>query len=142
MARYKVLKSVAHNVGHRYLSLMNWRAGNYVVEHLYRAAREANEPRVVINVLRGSIAPETVRTPVLLESVAHARAWLGQLVQSQGAALDMVSTVTISVDFRFWDTRPSASVPDLDLVAYTCSVEIVDDRGRTHTAVVPEWWRY
>jgi hypothetical protein len=142
MARYKVLKSVAHNVGHRYLSLMNWRAGNYVVEHLYRAAREANEPRVIINVLCESIEPEAVRTAVLLESVAHARAWLGQLVQSQGAALDMISALTIAVDFRFWDTRPSPDVPDLDLIAYTCNVEIVDDRGRSHTAAVPEWWRY
>jgi hypothetical protein len=120
---------------------MNWRAGDYVVEHLCRAAREANEPRVIINVLRESIEPEAVRTPVLLESVAHARAWLGQLVQSQGAALDMVSAVTISVDFHFWDTRPSPQAPELDLIAYTCNVQIVDDRGRTHTAVVPEWWR-
>jgi len=142
MARYKVLKSVAHNLGHSYLSLMNYRAEDYVVEHLHRAARAANERRVIIDVLRGTIEPATVRTPVLLESAADQQRWLGRLVQTQGAALDMVSAASITVVFDFEGSRPSPHVPGLKLLAYTCTVEIVDDRGRTHTATVPEWWRY
>jgi hypothetical protein len=142
MARYKVLKSVAHNLGHSYLSLMNYRAGDYVVEHLYRAAREANERHVTIDVLRGTIEPAVFQTPVLLESVGAERNGLGRLVQAQGAALDMVSRATIEIAFDFDAVHPSPNVPGLVHIAYVCTVHIVDDRGRTHSAIVPEWWRY
>lgn len=142
MARYRVLKRVAHDLGHSYLSLMNYRAEDYVVENLHRAARAAHERRVVIDVLRGTMEPAAVRTPVFLESVADQQRWLGRRVQTQGAALDMASAATITVDFDFEGSRSSPNVPGLELPAYTCTVEMVDDRGRTHTATVPEWCRY
>jgi len=71
MAKYKVLKSVAHNLGHSYLSLMNYVDGDYIVEHLFRQARETGETRVEIDVLAGTIAPAVFQTPVLAESVVR-----------------------------------------------------------------------
>src|SRR5439155_1154843 len=44
MSRYKFLKSIAHNLGHSFLSLMNYVEGDYIHAHLFRAARMANEP--------------------------------------------------------------------------------------------------
>jgi len=142
MAKYTVLKSVAHNLGHSYLSLMNYVDGDYIVEHLFRQARETGQARVEIDVLAGTIAPEAFQTPVLTESVIRERTWFGRLVQSGGAALDMVSAVRMEIVFDFEATRPSPNVPGLELAAYRCMVEIVDDRGRQHVANVPEWWRY
>lgn len=142
MAKYKVLKSIAHNLGHSYLSLVNYQADDYIIEHLFRTAREANEPHVKIDVLRGTIEPSAFQTPVLLESVAQQRVFLGHLVQRQGAVLDMVTSARISIDFDFARTRLSRSVPGLELAMYNCIVEIVNDRGKSHIASVPEWWRY
>jgi hypothetical protein len=142
MARYKVLKSVAHNLGHSYLSLMNYVNDDYIVEHLFRRAKETGEPRVEIDVLQGTIEPSAFQIPVLTESVARERSWLGRLVQTGGAALDMVSAVRMEIVFDLAATRPSPNVPGLELAAYQCTVEIVDDRGRRHVASVPEWWRY
>src|SRR5213079_1698851 len=91
MARYKVLESVAHNVAHSYLSLMNYRGDDYVVCHLFRAAKAAGQPHVRIDVLKGELSPATILTPTLAESVDNCREWFPRLVQSQGAAFDMVS---------------------------------------------------
>ena len=142
MAKYKVLASVAHNLGHSYLSLMNYVSDDYIVEHLFRRARETGETRVRIDVLEGTIEPPAFQTPVLVDSVARERAAFGRLVQTGGAALDMVSTARMEIVFDIAATRPSPTVPGLELAAYRCTVEIVDDRGKHHVAEVPEWWRY
>ena len=141
MARYKALRSVAHNLGHSYLSLMNYVQDDYIVEHLFRRARETGQTRIHIDVLRGTIDPPAFRIPVLTDSVERERAMFGRLVQSGGAALDMVSAVHMEIEFDL-AARPSPTVPGLVLAAYACTVEIVDDRGRRHVASVPEWWRY
>ena len=142
MAKYKVLRSVAHNLGHSYLSLMNYVDGDYIVEHLFRRARETGEARVEIDVLQGTIEPAAFQTPVLVDSVARERTWLGRLVQSGGAALDMISAARIEIVFDLAATRPSPNMPGAELAVYRCAVEIVDDRGKHHMANVPEWWRY
>lgn len=142
MAKYKVLKSIAHNPGHSYLSLMNYVDGDYIVEHLFRRARETGETRVESDVLMGTIEPAAFQIPVLTESVYREREWLGRLVQTGGAALDMVSQARMEIAFDLKATRPSPNVPGLALAAYRCTVESVDDRGRRYKADVPEWWRY
>jgi hypothetical protein len=140
MPSYKVLRSVAHNVAHSYLSLMNYRAGGYVVEHLHSTAHRAGEPRVEIDVKRGTIEPQPFRTPVLLESVADLQRWFGPLVHSQGAALDMVASARITIVFDLDQTFRSPTTGH-ELELYRCESMIVDDRGKHHVADVPEWWR-
>jgi hypothetical protein len=54
----------------------------------------------------------------------------------------MVSSAEITVVFDFSRTREAENVPGLELAAYECTVEIIDDRGKMHMATVPEWWRY
>ena len=142
MASYKVLKSVAHNLGHSYLSLMNWQHENYVVEHLFQRAKSTGEREVRIDALAGTIEPPAFQTPVLLESVAGLRGAVARMAQTGGAALDMVNAVRMVICFDLHARRYSDSVPDLELAVYDCTVEILDDRGTRHTAKVEEWWRY
>jgi hypothetical protein len=40
MPRFKVLKSVAHNIGHSFTSLMNYSRDDYSMGHILRFARE------------------------------------------------------------------------------------------------------
>jgi len=143
MARYKVLESVAHNVAHSYLSLMNYRGDDYVVSHLFRAAKAAGQPHVRIDVLKGELSPATILTPTLAESVDNCREWFPRLVQSQGAAFDMVSQATIDVEFDFDSSdRYERITPGDHREYYRCLSTIIDDRGTAHEALVPEWWRY
>jgi hypothetical protein len=63
MPNYKALKSVAHNLGHSYLSLMNHEGVDYVVEHLFKTARRYGITHVEIDVLNGSISPAELSSP-------------------------------------------------------------------------------
>ena len=64
------------------------------------------------------------------------------MAQSGGAALDMVSAVRMVIRFDLYAQKYSERVPDLELAVYDCTVELLDDRGKTHIAKVAEWWRY
>ena len=140
MPRYKVLKSVAHNLGHAYLSLMNYRAGEHVVTRLYHTARQCGEPRIEIDVRRGTIEPACFQTPVLCASVADLSGWFGHAVHSQGSALEMVDSVCMTIEFDLARTHRHP-VTRHAVEVYWCEVEIVDVRGKRHTATVREWWR-
>lgn len=142
MAQYKVLKSVAHNVAHSYLSLMNYRGGDYVVCQLFRAAKAAAQPHVRIDVLKCELSPSSILTPSLLESVKSCRDWFPRLLQSEGTALDMVSQATIDLEFDFESSdRYEQAKPGSHQEYYKCRSIIIDDRGVEHEALVPEWWR-
>jgi len=52
MARYRVLKSVVHNVGHSFTSLMNYADDDYVMGHILRFARGAGRDTLSIDLVR------------------------------------------------------------------------------------------
>ncbi|MDH3444563.1 MAG: hypothetical protein OEN50_11600 [Deltaproteobacteria bacterium] len=142
MANYKKLKSVAHNFGHSFLSSMNYAQGDYIFEHIFKAARKAGEPDVCIDVLNQTVDPAAVRLPVILENIAHRRSWLPRMLESEDCSADQVQKMFVKIQFRFEDTQLSETVPGLELAAYDCTVEIHDDRGTVHIGKVPEGWKY
>ena len=142
MPNYKKLKSVAHNFGHSFLSSLNYAAGDYISEHIFKAAREAGEPDVCIDVLNETIDPPALRLPVVLDSVAARRSLLPSMLESEDCSIDQVKTMLLKIRFRFDDTTFSKTVPGLELAAYDCVVEILDDHGTVHVGEVPEWWKY
>jgi hypothetical protein len=142
MPNYKALKSVAHNLGHSYLSLMNHDGLDYVVEHLFKTARRRGITHVEIDVLNGSISPAEMHSRPILDSVKRERDDFPRFLASNQCSVEQVRSAVIKIDYRFADTRPSPHVPNLELAAYDCEVEIIDDRGKVWMARVPEWWRY
>jgi len=44
MTSHKLLKSVSHNFGHSFISLMNYVKGDYILGHLLNQARQPNVP--------------------------------------------------------------------------------------------------
>ena len=142
MPTYKKLKSVAHNFGHSFLSMMNYQEGDYIIEHIFRAARKAGEPDICIDVLNQTVDPPALRLPVILESIAHRKSWLPRMLESEDCSIEQVKRMLLKIHFHFDDTQLSKSVPGLELAAYDCTVEIHDDRGTVHIGAVPEWWKY
>jgi hypothetical protein len=59
MAKYKNIKSVAHNIGHSFLSDMNMLGSGkgYVMvpDEIYRVAKEAKEPRLRVDLMTGEV---------------------------------------------------------------------------------------
>jgi len=77
--KYKVLKSAAHNFGHSFVSLMNYRAGDYVMSHLARRALEVQAPELRIDLLTGTAEPASLLIPPVRESLALRIPWFPQL---------------------------------------------------------------
>jgi hypothetical protein len=57
MSRYKVLKSVAHNIGHSFTSLMNYSGDDYVMGHVLRFARKTGCDTLRIDFVNGKASP-------------------------------------------------------------------------------------
>ena len=51
--KYKVIKSAAHNFGHSFVSLMNYRGDDYVMSHLARLVVETGRSEVSVDLMTG-----------------------------------------------------------------------------------------
>lgn len=143
MRKYKVLKSVAHNLGHSFLSDMNAVSPGWTIvpEILYQVAKAQGEQHIAVDFLSGEIDPPSLRTPEVAESIANYQRQLPSLVESQGAAMEMVHGVTLNIEFRFDEPRHSRYDPEVELPSFECEVVIVDDRGSRHIGRPKKWWR-
>jgi len=131
MARYKVLKSVAHNFAHSFVSLMNYNGGDYVNSHLTRAVQGIESGEIRSDLLRRTVEP----SPLLIEPVAGAIdsyvADFGRFVTQGGAALDTLNQAHFRVRV---ERRPVIGKGAGEIVAalITAEVTLRDDRGRSH----------
>jgi len=65
MSRYKVLKGVAHNIGHSFTSLMNYVDDDYVMGHILRFARSTGCSVLTIDFVTGvAQPPELLLSPI------------------------------------------------------------------------------
>src|SRR5262245_4457834 len=86
--KYKVLRSVAHNFSHSFLSFMNFVDNGYVIDDLLAAAREANGERVSVQWIPESQPPPLSRR--VLKSIVRYKEWLPEFVARSGADIAAV----------------------------------------------------
>jgi hypothetical protein len=87
--KYKILKSIAHNFSHSFVSYMNYVDDGYVVDDLAQLAREAKGERISIHWIPDSESQQ-VLTPRVLKSIAYHREWLPRHVEKSGARIDVI----------------------------------------------------
>ena len=58
MAKRNNLKSVAHNFGHSFLSLMNWQNGHYIEDFLLSVMIETEQDTFFLDILNKTAQPE------------------------------------------------------------------------------------
>ena len=139
MARVKVLKGVAHNVGSSFTSLMNYASDDYSMGHILRFARESGIDTLTIDLLNGQGNPDRL----LKEPISGLPSWYSKmflrLVESAGSDRKLIQSATIKVTYDLRRNRPSP-VPGEPQNPYTCDVSIVDIRGKDYTAHFNGWW--
>jgi len=145
MPKYKVLGSVAHNLGHSFLSDMNGVPGRgvrwvIVPERIYEIARDRGLDRVEIDFLSGSIEPKDFATREVQKAVGGYRKSLPDIVNRQGAHPSMVRAVTLELQFDLGTVVHDPREPGRHLPSFECRVEILDDRGKVHSGVPRNWW--
>ena len=136
MARYKVLKSIAHNFAHSFVSLMNYHRNDYTMCHLARRVKLTGCRELRIDVLERSVGPVELLSPPVLSSVENYCKNFGRLVTTGGAALDMVAEAELKVRIAFGKVIGKAS-RTLHVRAHG-TMTITDDRGRTYVGRVVE----
>jgi hypothetical protein len=136
MARYKVLKSVAHNFAHSFASVMNYVGRDYAMCHLIRRAKLTGIRRLRLDLLERSIGPVEMLSPPVVSACAVYCERFPSLVSASGAALDMVSRAEL--DVRIAIGRVVGEKTKERHGRVTVTMRIKDDRGRTYVGKVVE----
>ena len=120
--KYKILKSVAHNFSHSFVSYMNYVDDGYVIDDLLQLARKANGERLKINWIPDT-ASEQFLTPRVIKSVASYREWLPKLIETSGASIEVIREFRTDIFLK-----PNKGIK---VEAY-----LVDDRGKEYVCNV------
>jgi hypothetical protein len=100
MPRFKVLKGVAHNIGHSFTSLMNYSADDYSMGHILRFARETGVETLTIDLLTGQGRPASLlRDPICGLPEWYARMFQ-HLVQSSGSDRKLIQSATLTLIYN------------------------------------------
>jgi hypothetical protein len=120
--KYSVLKSIAHNFSHSFVSFMNFFDGGYAIDDLRQFARKANGERVSIHWIPDSEAQSPL-PPRVLKSIAHYKARLPDHVQRSGANIDAIREFRTDIFLK-----PNKQI--------AVEAHLVDDRGKAHVCNV------
>jgi len=140
MGQYKVLKSIAHNLGHSFTSLMNYYYNDYIMGHLLARARETGLSELKLDFIRKTAEPKDLNVPPISESVNNYFESFPDFVQKSGSHLKYISSANMTISYDLNVYRPLDGVLQLTASPYKCYVEIIDDRGKAYTAQFKGWW--
>jgi len=118
--KYRILKSVAHNFSHSFVSYRNYFDDDYVIEDLLRIVRESG--RVSIYWIPDTESPAGL-TPRIFKSIEHYKSWLPTHIADSGADLAAIR-----------EFKPEIFLKPNKQIAV--EAHLIDDRGKEHVANV------
>jgi hypothetical protein len=140
MTSHKPLKSVSHNFGHSFISLMNYINNDYFLGHLLKQARQTKLNKLTVDILKNVAEPEGLLTNQIKSSIEHWNKWFPTLVESSGSTMDFVSLATMTIEFDLEQTRPYLGNNRFTENPFTCEIVITDDRGKEYKNKHEGWW--
>jgi hypothetical protein len=140
MPQYKVLKSVAHNIGHSFTSLMNYSGDDYVMGHILRLARASGRDTLRINFVTGEADPPDLLDGPVSNVPANYTNFFWHLVTTQGSDRSLVSAASLTLHYDIGIMRARRSDPSCSESPYTCEIRVTDNRGRNYAAKFRGWW--
>jgi hypothetical protein len=129
----KPLKSVAHNLAHRFASTLNYWKGDYAIHHLANAAKRENVTKLVIDVLKQEVAPPQVQVGVVSELLPVLRDSLLGLLAKESLAPELLESATLAYNF----SASRGNIP-YNLPTYDCVCTLVTREGRRFEAHLTE----
>ncbi len=140
MTSHKPLKSVSHNFGHSFISLMNYIHNDYVLGHLLKQARLTNLNKLSVDILAETASPEALLTKPIQDSINYWCKWFPNLVNSSGSKMEFVSKATMTIEFDLTKSRPYPQDNQFTENPFTCEIIITDDRGKEYKHEHTGWW--
>lgn len=139
MARVKVLKGVAHNIGSSFTSLMNYASDDYSMGHILRFARESGINTLTIDLLNEHGEPaQLLREPISELPSRYSKMFL-RLVESSGSSRELIRSAVLKVAYDLRCNQPSP-IPNEPQSPYVCDISIVDIREKEYVAHFDGWW--
>jgi hypothetical protein len=118
--KYRLLKSIAHNFTHSFVSYMNYVDDGYVIDDLLDVARTGKQ--ISIQWLPDS-RPDMTLPARVLTSIARRKAWLPSHVRTSGADINAIREFRTEIFLK-----PNHQV--------AVEAHLIDDRGKEHVANV------
>lgn len=140
MPKYKVLKSVAHNFGHSFISLENFSINDYILGHIVKTARICGESNLELDILLKKWLPSKLVTPIVAERLLSYCVRFQELVTSAGSSIELVKTAKMNLFIDLEKERIVERYPIYTENYFECKVEIIDIRGKIYLAEFKDWW--
>ena len=140
MTSHKPLKSVSHNFGHSFISLMNYVNDDYFLGHLLKQARKTNINKLTVDILKNIAEPTELLTSQIKSSIEHWNKWFPTLVENSGSTMNFVSSAIMTIEFDLKQTLLYSSNSKMLQSPFTCEIIIIDDRGKEYKHKHEGWW--
>ena len=140
MTSHKPLKSVSHNFGHSFISLMNYINDDYLLGHLLKQARLTNINKLTVDILKNIAEPTELLNRQIKSSIEHWNIWFPTLVESSGSTMDFVSSAIMTIEFDLQQTRLYSGDAKYLESPFACEIVIIDDRGKEYKHRHEGWW--
>ena len=120
--RYKILKAIAHNFSHSFLSGMNYVDNGYVVEDLRKLVRESDGQRVSIQWIPDSLQERAFPRRVA-KSIKLYKEWLPQHIEQAGGSSESIRELRTDI---FVNSKRRIAA----------EAHLIDDRGKEYVCKV------
>jgi hypothetical protein len=120
--KYGVLKSIAHNFSHSFVSYTNYVDDGYIIDDLRQLARQANGERISICWIPDS-QPQTPLPSRVLKSIAYYKARLPTHIRNSGAHIEAIREFRTDIFLK----------PNKQIAVESY---LMDDRGKEHVCNV------
>ncbi|MEP5363489.1 MAG: hypothetical protein ABJQ37_06605 [Reichenbachiella sp.] len=140
MSSHKHLKSVSHNFGHSFISLMNYIGNDYFMGELLKQARKTGLDRLSVDILNNTAEPSDLLTKPMTKSIDYWNKWFPQLVEDSGSSMNFVSKATMVIQYDLKLARPYSSDSKYLENPFNCTITITDNRGKEYSHRHEGWW--
>jgi len=140
MTSHKPLKSVSHNFGHSFISLMHYISNDYFLGHLLKQARTLNLNRLEVDILNNTAEPKELLTKPMRESIEYYNKWFPTIVKSGGSTMEFISSATMTIEFDLQKSRQYSRDKSIFENPFVCEIIIIDDRGKEYKHKHQGWW--
>ena len=121
--KYKNIKSMLHNFGHSFCSLMNYVDGEYIIDILPDVIRKADGHEIHILFPSGDIVPAVSCPKKLRKSIYYYVDWLPKHAASHELALVRISDIQLTVTGTHVGIRYSVQAKDDRGVEYDICIQ-------------------
>ena len=139
MASHKALKSVVRGVAESFTSLMNYAGDDYVMGHVVHTAWATGATEFRVDLLSGKTDDSPLLAGHVGDAVRRQVEWLPDLIRRSKADLDFVTKAELVVTVDPIIRRPLHGSAFYES-PYTCTVRIIDDRGKEYSHCIRDWW--